>query len=516
MTRNCCVLILLLTLSLATVSTGNAQNTVGRWSIGFHGGANMWVNDMNTRVVGIGGEAYVRYGISEILSFGLQGGYEDLKAFQDPIFPKFLPESYLKLRASNLNAVAWFHLSQGRNFSPYLFIGAGGMAYKRTNTIKHVPLNKYYFTYHVPVGIGFEAFLSKHVSIALEASARILDDKTESFKFKAVDWYGSAKAGINFYIGSSDADDDDRDGLTNNQELAIGTDPFNTDTDRDGLRDGEEVRRYKSDPLNTDTDGDGITDGDEVEKYRTDPTQVDTDGDGLSDGLEINQHGTDPLKLDTDGDLLTDGDEVTKYKTDPLRADTDGDGLSDWDEVKGYKSDPHKTDTDGDGLLDGDEVHKHKTDPTKADSDGGGMPDGTEIIMGTNPLDPKDDIGYGRASLLMEGGTPVILQGVNFVTGSSKLLRNAEVTLQRAYTALKTDPSIRVDVVGYTDNVGSVALNNALSLRRAQAAKQWLVNKGISASRLSTVGRGMKDPIDTNATPEGRANNRRVEFQIKR
>lgn len=88
--------------------------------------------------------------------------------------------------------------------------------------------------------------------------------------------------------------DEDRDGLLNGQETTLGTDPFNADSDGDGLKDGDEVQRYKTDPNKKDTDGDGIKDGDEVNKSKTNPTKKDTDGDGTSDGDEWLIYGTDP------------------------------------------------------------------------------------------------------------------------------------------------------------------------------------------------------------------------------
>ncbi len=82
-----------------------------------------------------------------------------------------------------------------------------------------------------------------------------------------------------------------------------------------------------------DTDGDGLTDDEEAE-LGTDPEVADTDGDGLDDGAEVNDYGTDPTTDDTDGDGLTDGDEIDAG-TDPLAEDSDGDGFSDGDEVAG-------------------------------------------------------------------------------------------------------------------------------------------------------------------------------------
>jgi outer membrane protein OmpA-like peptidoglycan-associated protein len=75
----------------------------------------------------------------------------------------------------------------------------------------------------------------------------------------------------------------------------IGTDPFNPDTDGDGLTDGEEVKTYKTNPLNPDTDYDGLKDGAEVHTYKTDPLNADTDNGGVRDGHEVIEDSTNPL-----------------------------------------------------------------------------------------------------------------------------------------------------------------------------------------------------------------------------
>ncbi|MBT8202988.1 MAG: PD40 domain-containing protein [Acidimicrobiia bacterium] len=102
------------------------------------------------------------------------------------------------------------------------------------------------------------------------------------------------------------------------------------DTDGDGLDDNEEAV-LGTDPANPDTDGDGLADGREID-LGTDPLDSDTDNDGLDDGTESDL-GTDPLDPDTDGDSLSDGDERLVHLTDPLVVDSDGDGVSDPDEV---------------------------------------------------------------------------------------------------------------------------------------------------------------------------------------
>jgi outer membrane protein OmpA-like peptidoglycan-associated protein len=104
------------------------------------------------------------------------------------------------------------------------------------------------------------------------------------------------------YILTGGELDSDGDGLLDTEEETIGTDPYDPDTDRDGLSDGEEVRRYGTDPLNPDTDYDMLKDGAEVHTYGTDPLNADTDGGGVSDGHEVIEDYTDPL--DPSDDLL--------------------------------------------------------------------------------------------------------------------------------------------------------------------------------------------------------------------
>jgi hypothetical protein len=95
------------------------------------------------------------------------------------------------------------------------------------------------------------------------------------------------------------------------------TDPAESDTDGDGLSDGEEINGALTDPNKQDTDGDGLTDSQEIKDYGSNPTVSDTDGDGLSDGEEI-ARGTSLVNKDTDNDGLTDGEEVNTYGTNPL------------------------------------------------------------------------------------------------------------------------------------------------------------------------------------------------------
>jgi outer membrane protein OmpA-like peptidoglycan-associated protein/opacity protein-like surface antigen len=97
------------------------------------------------------------------------------------------------------------------------------------------------------------------------------------------------------YVVSGGPKDSDADGLTDEEELQIGTNPHDPDTDKDGLSDFDEVRKFKTDPLNPDTDYDGLKDGVEVFSYKTNPTLRDTDNGGVADGHEVIEDGTNPL-----------------------------------------------------------------------------------------------------------------------------------------------------------------------------------------------------------------------------
>ena len=118
-------------------------------------------------------------------------------------------------------------------------------------------------------------------------------------------------------LGNNQDTDDDNDGLADEEELSLGTDPFNSDSDNDGVNDQEDV--FPLDPKESkDNDGDGL--GDNID--------IDDDNDGLSDKEELFVLGTDPLKSDSDNDQLSDKEEI-KLGTDPWQSDSDGDGTID-------------------------------------------------------------------------------------------------------------------------------------------------------------------------------------------
>ncbi|PKN56086.1 MAG: hypothetical protein CVU56_18060 [Deltaproteobacteria bacterium HGW-Deltaproteobacteria-14] len=230
------------------------------------------------------------------------------------------------------------------------------------------------------------------------------------------------------------ADDDrDEDGLTDAEEVLLGTDPRVTDTDGDGLSDGAELALGApgvrdpgdTDPLDADSDDDGLLDGVErrgtgplARTGPTDPNRADSDGDGLWDGLEVGV--TAPLVggvtangIAWEGTAVAAGftpDADPFSVTDPNARDTDRDGIEDGvedangDGAATYtlggtgttgagETDPTRADTDGDLLGDGVEG-PFATNPLDTDSDDGGLGDGVEVANGLDPRNPADDANF--------------------------------------------------------------------------------------------------------------------------
>jgi OmpA-OmpF porin, OOP family len=109
-------------------------------------------------------------------------------------------------------------------------------------------------------------------------------------------------------------------------------------------------------------------------------------------------------------------------------------------------------------------------------------------------------------------GVVVTLGDVLFDTGQATLKPGANLALNRLATFLQSSPQTRILIEGHTDSVGSEEYNEVLSERRARAVATELMSRGISADQLQTLGRGKGYPVASNATPEGRQRNRRVEI----
>ncbi len=184
--------------------------------------------------------------------------------------------------------------------------------------------------------------------------------------------------------------------------------------------------------------------------------------------------------------------------------------------VKMSEVEKKEVDSDGDGVVDSKD--KCPNTPTgvavdakgcPVDSDNDGVPDYKDRCPNTAPGKRVDVHGCELKSVTS-------LQGVNFENNSAKLTPSSYSALDDVAATLKKNQDISAEVAGYTDSSGARAYNINLSNRRAQAVRQYLIDKGVAANRLTAKGYGPDNPVASNSTKAGRAKNRRVDLIIKK
>ncbi len=257
----------------------------------------------------------------------------------------------------------------------------------------------------------------------------------------------------------------------------------------------------------TDTDGDGIYDKDDacpevagLEAFNGCP---DADGDGIEDSKDScpNEAGSKEMNgcPDSDGDGIADKDDAC-----PSEA-----GLA---ELAGCP------DGDGDGVADKDDKCPAEAGP----AENGGCPwadkDGDSVL-------DKDDACPDVAGTVANNGCPEVTEEVQqqlndyartilFDTGKSSIKAESTSVMVDIITILQDYPTARFTVEGHTDSVGGASTNQKLSESRANAVRDFLIEKGVGADRLSAIGYGEDKPIATNNTRAGRKQNRRVEINL--
>ena len=208
--------------------------------------------------------------------------------------------------------------------------------------------------------------------------------------------------------------------------------------------------------------------------------------------------------IDSDGDTFLDNVDKCPYEAGVAPdgcppPDKDKDGFLDPDdkcpEEPGIAPDgcPPPPDSDGDGIIDKDDDCPLVPEVYNGYKDKDGCPD--EL--------PKE-IKYD--------GRPI--EGIFFEFNKDKIQKKSFKTLDEAIVVLKSFEDIRIEISGHTDDVGSEEANLDLSKRRAESVKRYMVEKGIDASRIETVGYGRSKPIDTGKSAKARAKNRRIEFRV--
>ncbi len=136
------------------------------------------------------------------------------------------------------------------------------------------------------------------------------------------------------------------------------------------------------------------------------------------------------------------------------------------------------------------------------DTDGDGVSDNDDYCPGTP---------WG-ASVNMRGCW--IIPGIQFDTDSAMIKSMYYPTLNEVISVLGANPEIKLEIQGHTDDQGDDGYNMGLSQRRAESVQAYLISNGVESSRLKAVGYGESSPVDTNATTQGRAQNRRIELRL--
>lgn len=177
-------------------------------------------------------------------------------------------------------------------------------------------------------------------------------------------------------------------------------------------------------------------------------------------------------------------------------------------------------DRDGDGIPDRDDQCPTEPGPAPTGCPPDDDEDGIPNVEDKCPTEPETRNGFeddeGCPDLVPAEFEDLagILEGIHFDTNKDVIKPDSKPILDRAVEVLKKYPQVRIEVSGHTDSNGEYAHNVDLSQRRAESVRKYLVDNGIEESRIETRGAGPNEPIATNDTAEGRAENRRIEVKI--
>ncbi|MEN2993227.1 MAG: DUF5723 family protein [Bacteroidia bacterium] len=384
---------------------------------------------------------------------------------------------------------------------------------------------------------------------------------------RTLDFYVILKLGIPFMGVPRDRD---KDGVPDRKDLCPKTPGWwayqgCADSDADLIPDKDDacpldpgVAKFQGCP---DTDGDDIPDKEDgcpvqpgLAKFQGCP---DKDGDNLPDHQDDcpEEPGLARFKgcPDKDGDNVPDREDACPEVAGVLALkgcpDADGDGITDaadeCPQVAGLAAFKGCPDSDGDGLPDKEDACPRQPGPLAyqgcPDTDGDGLPDNQDRCP--TEAGPQDNKGCPYADQDSDGvpdkeddcpftpgpranrGCPEIpkeqkrildmaFRNLEFETAKAVIRPRSLPYLDSLANLLLENPTYNLKISGHTDNQGSLEYNMRLSKERAEAVRNYLVSKGVSAHRFVVEYFGPLRPIASNATPEGRARNRRVEMKV--
>ncbi len=370
----------------------------------------------------------------------------------------------LKLKLNN----GWF-LKEEATVAPFFIGGVGLTRIKQISTREKIYGEKTHSNFALYYGAGINFRLSERLNIVFEAGIYNpmtdvydgIDEETVTYENVSEDndKFLQYSLGVSYNLGKK------------------------KDADEDGIADRKD--KCPNTPAGVAVDEDGCP--------------IDTDGDGIPDYQDQcpNVPGTVLGCPDRDGDNIADKNDKCP-------------------DVKGLEALDGCPDSDGDGVIDSED--KCPDTPKRVRVDSKGCPVDSDGDGIANYLDKCPTVA-GIASnngCPKKAEQPVYFDRVIYFNFGKNYVRRAEIKkLNEVITQMQENTTLSANVSGYTDSIGSDGINQRLSERRANAVKKYLVSKGIDANRISTVGYGENSPVATNATPAGRAENRRAEIRIR-
>ncbi len=360
------------------------------------------------------------------------------------------------------------------------------------------------FDFNIPAALGFNIRLVENVYVNAQTQYRFSTNNNPG-------WHHGV--GVVVYFGNEDRDED---GIVDKEDkcpdvAGVAALMGCPDRDSDGITDADDKCPDLAGTLAMmgcpDKDSDGITDADDacpevagIVAFKGCP---DTDSDGITDADDKCPTEAGPVAnmgcpiRDRDSDGVVDAEDACPDQKGPASTrgcpDRDSDGVADKDDAcpdkKGDSMHKGCPDTDGDGIYD--------------------MDDRCVDVAG-----PASNRGCPEIKKEDRARVELAVKAVQFESGKAILLTKSYKVLDDVAAVLKSYPYYSLDLRGHTDSQGDEKMNHDLSHARAKACYDYLISKGIAASRLTSEGFGETKPIADNMYAPGRALNRRVEFDL--
>ncbi len=473
-----------------------AQTDEKKWNLGFHGGLIQYHGDLGEGFYQTDQAAYGFAGLSfsRYINRHFDAGFFFTRGEQGyiqkgvPADQMNVPNNFLTRTNTAHLLLRFYFTTPNTIFRPYLFAGAGAVWYEKVYELKSER-----FEFSVPTaGAGLNIAMGPVVSLQLQETFMYSStDNIDSKKGEGInDIFLYHSAGLTFNIGKKK--DEDGDGVADRKDKCPATPP-GVGVDADGCpvdRDGDGVADYQDNCVTVagvaslkgcpDKDQDGVTDNEDRCPDLGGPVALkgcpDSDNDGVVD-LDDKCPGT-----------------KSGYKVDAAGCTFDGDkdGIANEDdrcpELAGSLALKGCPDKDADGVSD--------------------LDDPCPEVKGA--LANRGCPEMAREDILR---ITLIASKIYFETNSSKLKLISNTQLDDLSEILKRYNGVNLTIEGHTDNVGNDAYNLELSQKRTESVRDYLISKGINASRLTAIGYGEARPIADNNKASGKAKNRRVELK---